>query len=311
VGGAADHPLSASGVTIHVPRRLPPWDAAGREGSLFTADTFTFLEELAANNEREWFEANKARYERTCREPALALIRELGPRLHELAPRFVADDRKVGGSLMRLHRDTRFSKDKSPYKTNLGLQFRHEGGADVHAPGIYLHVAADENFLGVGSWMPEPPVLDHIRRALVADPDAWRAATTLPGWDTDGGEGAGERLKRVPRGFDPSHPLAEQLKKKSHLATRALSRDELVGEGVADRVAAALRDAVPYLRWLTTHPGAARDRRPPDRWPDPLHPRRRRRHRRLALRRVPAAGGGQERAHHPRRVPDHRADRRR
>lgn len=223
---------------------------------MFTDETFRFLEDLAAHNERPWFDANKARYEQVVREPALALVRAMGPRLAELAPRFVADDRKVGGSLMRLHRDTRFSADKSPYKTNVGIQFRHEGGADVHAPGIYVHLSPEACFLGIGSWMPEPPVLDRIRRALVADPAAYRAATALPGWDTDGSRHGTERLKRPPKGFPPDHPLVEELKKKSHLATRALSRDEVVGDGFADLVTAHLADAVPYLRWLTEASGA-------------------------------------------------------
>lgn len=223
---------------------------------MFTADTFRFLEELHDHNERAWFEGQKARYERSCREPALELIRAMGPRLHELAPRFVADDKKVGGSLMRIHRDTRFSADKTPYKTNLGIQFRHEGGEDVHAPGVYLHLANDGCFLGIGSWMPEPPVLDRIRRSIADQPDAYRAATALPGWDTDGGEHATERLKRPPKGFDPGHPLVEELKKKSHLATRKLSRDEVVGDGLPDRLTAHLRAALPYLRWLTEASGA-------------------------------------------------------
>lgn len=224
---------------------------------MFTADTFTFLEDLADHNERAWFEANKARYERFCREPALALIRAMGPRLAELAPRFVAEDKKVGGSLMRIHRDVRFSKDKSPYKTNIGIQFRHEGGEDVHAPGVYLHVAATDCFLGIGSWMPDGPVLERIRRSIADHPDEWRAAVApLDGWDVDGDKHGTERLKRAPKGYDPDHPLIEELKKKSHLVSRWLSRDEVVGEGLDDRLGAHLSAAVPYLRWLTEASGA-------------------------------------------------------
>lgn len=224
---------------------------------MFTDDTFRFLEELPAHNDRAWFEANKQRYERHCREPALAFVRAMAPHLDRLAPRFVADDRKVGGSLMRLNRDTRFSADKSPYKTNLGVQFRHEGGADVHAPGIYVHLAADGCFVGVGSWMPEPPVLDAIRRRIVADPAAYeRALAATGGWSFEGRHGGIERLKRPPKGFDADHPLVEELKKKSHLATRGLERAEVVGAGFDARVAAQLAAVVPYLRWLTEASGA-------------------------------------------------------
>src|SRR5678815_2121248 len=107
----------------------------------FSDETFAFLGELEEHNQRDWFEANKSRYERVVREPALAFVRDMGRRLAEVAPALRADDRKVGGSMMRVHRDTRFSKDKSPYKTNVGIQFRHEAGKDVHAVGLYVPVS--------------------------------------------------------------------------------------------------------------------------------------------------------------------------
>jgi uncharacterized protein (TIGR02453 family) len=223
----------------------------------FSEATFDFLEGLAAQNERAWFEAHKADYEAHCRGPALALIRALAPHLERLAPRFRADDRKVGGSLMRVHRDTRFSADKRPYKTNVGVQLRHEGGADVHAPGVYLHLAPEGCFLGIGVWMPEPPVLDGIRRHIVADPGAWTAAVAgSTGWRFDGEHGAGEKLKRAPKGYDPDHPLIEVLKQRSHLGTVDLRRAELFGPGAADRVAGYLEQGLPYLRWLTAACGA-------------------------------------------------------
>ena len=109
---------------------------------MFSAATFSFLEELAAHNNRAWFEANKSRYESVVREPALQFIAAMAPLLAEFAPHFRAEPRRVGGSLMRVHRDTRFSRDKSPYKTNIGIQFRHALGKDVHAPGFYLHVSS-------------------------------------------------------------------------------------------------------------------------------------------------------------------------
>lgn len=224
----------------------------------FTAATFQFLEELVGHNDRAWFEANKKRYEAHCREPALDFVRAIAPHLEVLAPRFVADDRKVGGSLMRVNRDTRFSHDKAPYKTNLGVQLRHEGGADVHAPGIYVHLSPSECFVGVGSWMPEPPVLDTIRRQIADHPDRFRAAVAslVAPWDRDGGHGGIERLKRPPKGFDPAHPLVEELKKKSHLATRPLTRAEVLSPDLDAVVAERLAEAVPYLRWLTEAAGA-------------------------------------------------------
>ncbi len=117
---------------------------------------FEFLEQLAANNNRPWFAKNKSRYEEQVLGPALEFIRAFQPRLKKIAPHFVASDRRMGGSLMRIYRDTRFAKDAKPYKTNVGIQFRHELGRDVHAPGFYVHIAPGECFLALGLWRPEP-----------------------------------------------------------------------------------------------------------------------------------------------------------
>src|SRR5918992_6326144 len=114
--------------------------AVEAEAPSFTPDLFAFLRELAANNDREWFAANKTRYVADVQEPALAFIEDVGVRLPEVSGHFVADARTVGGSLFRIYRDTRFSKDKTPYKTHVGIQLRHESGKDVHAPGFYLHL---------------------------------------------------------------------------------------------------------------------------------------------------------------------------
>ena len=117
---------------------------------MFSKSTFKFLDQLAANNNRTWFEENKPRYESLIREPALEFIEAMAPALKMFAPHFRADPRKMGGSLMRVYRDARFSRDKTPYKTNIGIQFRHELGKDVHAPGFYVHISTAECFLAVG-----------------------------------------------------------------------------------------------------------------------------------------------------------------
>jgi len=225
--------------------------------SLFTPATLRFLDDLRENNNKAWFEENKLRYEADVREPARAFIRAMVPTLEALCPSFVADDRKVGGSLMRVFRDTRFSKDKTPYKTNIGVQFRHEDGADVHAPGIYLHIDSESCFLGVGSWMPEPEPLLAVRQTIVADPE--RAAAVIAsakggGWTESALADAA--LKRVPKGFDPDHPQAELLKRKSHLLVSPLTRAEVVADDLVDQVGERLGAAIPYLRWLTEAVGA-------------------------------------------------------
>ena len=136
----------------------------------FAPALFAFLRELRENNNREWFQANKGRYEADVRDPLLRFIADFALPLHELSTHFVADPRPVGGSLFRIYRDVRFSKDKSPYKTQAAAHFRHERGKDVHAPGFYLHLEPDDVFAGAGIWHPDMKSLTKIRDAIVANP---------------------------------------------------------------------------------------------------------------------------------------------
>ena len=174
---------------------------------------------MADNNNRPWFQENKGRYEREVLEPAMAFIRAFQPRLKRISPYFVASDRRVGGSLMRVYRDTRFAKDGEPYKTNVGIQFRHEQGRDIHAPGFYVHIAPGECFLAVGLWRPEPEPLGQIRQAIVEWPDRWRRARDdrkfRQRFALDGGS-----LKRPPRGFPADHPWIEDLKRTDFIGAR-------------------------------------------------------------------------------------------
>lgn len=215
----------------------------------FTPALFGFLRELSENNDREWFEANKARYEADVREPARAFIRAMGPHVTRFSPAFVADDRKVGGSLMRVHRDTRFSKDKTPYKTNVGIQFRHSAGKDVHAPGLYVHLAPDSVFLGAGLWHPEASALARIRARIDEDGKTWKRVTSAKKL-RDAFERRGDSLKRAPKGFSPDHPFIDDLRLKDHIAIADLSPKAAVGPGftklVADRFRAS-RDFVGFL----------------------------------------------------------------
>ena len=140
---------------------------------VFTEQLIDFLVELSSHNDREWFNAHRDQYESVLREPALDYIRQISGPLADISPHMRASDRKQGGSLMRIHRDVRFSRDKSPYKTNVGIQFRHESGKDVHAPGYYLHIAVDDCFIGVGSYMPDRDALAAYRRAIDEHPRDW------------------------------------------------------------------------------------------------------------------------------------------
>src|SRR3954454_8664965 len=152
-----------------------------RATASFSPALFAFLRELQQNNDRDWFKANRARYEDAVQEPAIAFIAAFRERLEAISPHFVADARPVGGSLFRIHRDTRFAKDKTPYKTHTGIQFRHAVGKDVHAPGYYLHLAPGQVFAAAGMWHPDGAALGRIRDAMVDDEPGWREASQLPG----------------------------------------------------------------------------------------------------------------------------------
>ncbi|MFA6311208.1 MAG: DUF2461 domain-containing protein [Sterolibacterium sp.] len=216
---------------------------------MFTKATFKFLDELAANNERAWFEANKPRYESLVREPALEFIEAMGPVLGKFAPHFRAEPRKVGGSLMRVFRDTRFSRDKTPYKTNIGIQFRHALGKDVHAPGFYLHVARDECFLGAGCWHPEADALGRIRDLVAAKPERWFAARDdrkfAVHWSL-----AGDSLTRPPRGYAADHAAIEDLKRKDFIGLASLSAAEVVAPGLVKLAGARFATAAPLMNFL-------------------------------------------------------------
>jgi uncharacterized protein (TIGR02453 family) len=219
----------------------------------FTDEVFSFLSELEANNEKAWWEENKQRYIETIKEPAMEFITDFAPRLHELSPHFVADTRTNGGSLMRPYRDVRFSKDKTPYKTNVGIQFRHESGKDVHAPGFYVHLQPGENFAGVGMWHPETAIARRVRQHIYDHPDRWKKAsrsdTFLDTWDLEPDED--EMLKRVPKDFDPEFEYADDLRMKSFIASVRLSQDEVTSKTFDDDIATLFASANDFTGFLT------------------------------------------------------------
>ena len=214
-----------------------------------TPTLFEYLEQLADNNNRPWFLENKGRYEKDVLEPAMAFIRTFGPRLKRISPYFVASDRRVGGSLMRVYRDTRFVKGGEPYKTNVGIQFRHEQGRDIHAPGFYVHIAPGECFLAVGLWRPDSMALGHIRQAIVEWPDRWKRVRDgkkfLERFSLDGGS-----LKRPPRGFPADHPWIEDLKRTDFIGVEELAEKNVLDKGFLDYVAASFTTSRPFMRFL-------------------------------------------------------------
>ncbi|GBD84824.1 hypothetical protein BMS3Abin02_01218 [bacterium BMS3Abin02] len=215
----------------------------------FTPALFSFLRDLEANNDREWFNANKQRYERSVRQPGLRFVDDFAPHLAKISPHFVADARANGGSMFRIYRDVRFTRDKTPYKTNTGFQFRHEAGRDVHAPGFYLNLEPGAVFAGVGLWRPDATSARSVREAIVEDPVRWKRVTRSKRF-LDVYVLEGDALKRPPRDFDPEHPLIDDLKRKDFIASTHLTQKAVTSEGFLDTYAKLCRTAAPFMEFL-------------------------------------------------------------
>ena len=215
----------------------------------FTKHTFEFLSALAGNNNREWFAEHQQEYEDVVRTPALDFISDISHEMPSISRHFLAQPKKVGGSLMRIYRDTRFSRDKTPYKTNIGIQFRHEVGKDIHAPGYYLHIEPGECFLGVGLWHPDADALFKIRETIVEKSEAWLAARndkTFSKYYTL----EGDTLVNAPRGFARDHPLVEDLKRKDFICLARLSEAAVTSKNLRPQVVEKFRQAAPFMGFL-------------------------------------------------------------
>jgi uncharacterized protein (TIGR02453 family) len=213
---------------------------------MFTAETFDFLRELRENNDRAWFAENKHRYETQVRDPALKFISEFGAKLAKISPHLVADPRPVGGSMFRIYRDTRFSRDKSPYKTHIGIHFFHESAKKAPSvPGFYLHLQPGESFAAAGIWHPDPAALEQLRRSITAGSPEWRALlkSKLPI--------EGESLKRPPRGFPADHRYVEDLKRTDFVTSIRLHDAQLTSPKFTSDFAAACKRMSPMVRFAT------------------------------------------------------------
>lgn len=216
----------------------------------FHPHTVQFLDELSSHNNREWFAKNKSRYVSDVLGPALQFIEAMQQPLASISPHFLAVPKRVGGSLMRVYRDTRFAKDKTPYKTNVGIHFRHERGKDVHAPGYYIHISPEECFVGCGVWHPDSKTLAKIRKTIHKDQAGWKRASRGKAF-LNYYELKGDSLKRPPKGFDAEHPLIVDLKRKDFIAFSELSYDDLFDKEVVRICTARLRAGKPLMKYLS------------------------------------------------------------
>ena len=228
----------------------------------FTPAAIQFLVELAANNDRAWFQPRKAEYERLLKEPLEAMIEALADRLAARGVPMLADPKR---SPFRIYRDTRFSKDKSPYKAHLGATFpwiEEAAGAAAggdhderaHGNGGYFHFQPGEMYVGGGMWQMEKPRLEAFRAAVLADPDRVRAALDAPEFVAWFGGGARphDELKRFPPGYPQDHPLAHMFRWKDVVFGRSLSDEEVLSPDLPDRLAEGYATAVPVFRFLAT-----------------------------------------------------------
>jgi uncharacterized protein (TIGR02453 family) len=210
----------------------------------FTPDLFEFLRQLKRHNSREWFTKNKTRYQQFVVEPALLFISNFAPHLAKLSSHFVADPRPTRGSLFRIYRDTRFSPDQRPFKTHVGIRFAHNSGKDAHAPVFYLHLEPAHCFAAAGVWRPDNRVLTKIRMAIVSKPEQWAKARRRLEFE-------GESLTRLPRGFDPSQPFVEDVKRKDFVASVRFGEDQVCSSTLMRDFTAACRTMLPLVEFTT------------------------------------------------------------
>jgi uncharacterized protein (TIGR02453 family) len=223
----------------------------------FRREAIQFLADLAANNERAWFQPRKAEYEALLKRPLEALVVALAERFAARGVPLTADPARAP---FRIYRDTRFSKDKSPYKTNIGASFPWSGDTpdaaggenpDRHGVGGYFHLSPGEIYVGGGMWHPEPARLAAFRAAVIADPAAVHRAIDEPGFAAAFGSVGGDELKRVPPGFPADHPDAALLRLKDVTFGRRLADEDALSPRLPDVIADSFAAALPVLRFLS------------------------------------------------------------
>ena len=226
----------------------------------FPKGGMTFLRGLKKNNRKEWFEAHRDQYEDALRTPMRLLIEEVDVRLARIIPEIIGSPKK---SMFRIHRDVRFSKDKSPYKTNVACWFYHRdggggvGGEAAHGgAGFYFHMQPGEVFCGGGIWMPPRPALNKIRESIRHHNESFEEIIKHKAFVRRFGTLSTESmLTRTPRGFDPAHPAAEWLRYQSFTAGAELNEADIGSNKLVDILAVHYEALTPLIRWLNTAVG--------------------------------------------------------
>ena len=216
----------------------------------FSDKTFKFLRSLGRHNERDWFHAHKKHYETQLRQPFLRLLTDLQPVLAGISQHFRADPKGVGGSLFRIHRDTRFSNDKTPYKLWQGARLYHERARQVAAPSFYLHVQPGACFVGGGLWHPETSTQRRIRQFIVDNPGGWQRAAHIPEFRARYTLETSDMLVRVPTGFPADFAYADDLRHRNFVMTRRLDDAEVLGPNFLTIIEQDLTALSPFMDYL-------------------------------------------------------------
>ncbi len=216
----------------------------------FPADTLSFLRSLKRNNNRTWFNNNKARYVENVKFPMETFLYHLRERLLRTIPGLDIDPRK---SMYRIYRDIRFSKDKSPYKTHQAAAFTFSGGHRNHDPGFYLHIEPGNVFIGGGWWMPDPSKLKILRAALAEGYPEFRKILARKKFKSMFGSLEGEKLSRVPRGFEAGHPAQDLLRYKQFLVSTTIPAERILDKSFLRKAADVFGTMEPFVRYLFSH----------------------------------------------------------
>ncbi len=216
----------------------------------FDDKTFKFLRGIARNNDRTWFLAHKDAYEATVRQPFLQLLLDLQPGLAGVSAYYRADPKPVGGSLFRLHRDTRFARDKTPYKRWQGARLFHARAREVDAPSFYLHLEPGACFVGAGLWHPQPDTQRRLRQFIFDNPGSWETAAHAPAFRKRYELESGESLVRPPRGFPADFRFIDDLKRRNFVAVRALPDTTVLGPRLRQVLEKDLQALAPFVDYL-------------------------------------------------------------
>ena len=215
--------------------------------SPFTKKTLAFLRALKRNNDREWFRARKVEYEQHVRGPMIALLGQLARDLPAFAPDLVSEPRVC---LFRIYRDTRFSSDKRPLKTNVAAHFPSRKFPKGEGAGLYVEIAPRWVWMGGGIYMPGSNELSAIRAAIAEDRRTFHRVVTAPAFRRAVGELTGERLTRVPRGYLTDHPAAEYLRHKQFLGGREFPAEFATSPRFYSELLLVFRGVAPLVTFL-------------------------------------------------------------